>query len=98
MQRRNEPSHRRSKEATKRNVPGRIRASVFTGLWTPQRDDLTTNRQGPEAEAVSEAYDHSEAIFHLVESFILPWGMQGRCGVLQNEGRVAWGDQSWKVI
>ena len=33
----------------KKNVPGRIRASVFTELREPQRDDLTTNRQGPEA-------------------------------------------------
>ena len=30
----------------KNDVPGRIRASGFTGLVEPQRDDLTTNRQG----------------------------------------------------
>ena len=33
-------------------VPGEIRAPGFTELDQPQRDDLTTNRQGPLAQAI----------------------------------------------
>ena len=34
------------------HVPGEIRAPGFTVLDEPQRDDLTTNRQGPSINAV----------------------------------------------
>ena len=42
-----------------KDVPGRIRASVFTELRLPQRDDLTTNRQGPKVTAALALRDWS---------------------------------------
>lgn len=42
------------------NVPGRIRASVFTDLCLPQRDDLTTNLQGPKVFRLKLAITENE--------------------------------------
>ena len=58
------PSSQRSEKkkyhrGLKKDVPGRIRASVFTELRLPQRDDLTTNRQGPKVTAALALRDWS---------------------------------------
>ena len=39
-------------------VPGEIRAPGFTDLDEPQRDDLTTNRQGPEVSGLTAYMTH----------------------------------------